>query len=115
MTVIAHGHRPPAWDVLQQAVIDRRPVAARYHGHDRVICPHALGWKNGRLVALVYQSEGSTSSGKLPTDTGQRWRSMALDDIENPTLIGQGSWKSAANYSAESLPMDQVLLTILEP
>lgn len=44
MTVV---DRPPAWAVLAQALIQRRPVQARYHDRQRNLCPHALGWKNG--------------------------------------------------------------------
>jgi hypothetical protein len=32
-----------AWPVLEQALRTRRPVALRYHGQDRIACPHALG------------------------------------------------------------------------
>jgi len=35
--------RPPAWAVIEQAVLQRRPVQARYLGHQRLLCPHALG------------------------------------------------------------------------
>src|SRR5712691_4479178 len=41
--------RPQAWAVLEQALTEKRPVALRYHGPDRILCPHAIGWKNGRL------------------------------------------------------------------
>ena len=44
MTLIAFP-RLAAWPVLEQALRTRRPVALRYHGQDRVACPHALGFK----------------------------------------------------------------------
>lgn len=29
------------WMLLQQAVTDKRAVRLRYHGHERIVCPHA--------------------------------------------------------------------------
>lgn len=55
MTVAIHPHCPPVWMLLQRAVLDKQAVRLRYHGHDRIVCPHALGSNNGQLVTLVYQ------------------------------------------------------------
>lgn len=51
---------PPAWTVLQHAIRQRLPVALAYHGHIRVVCPHALGWKNQKPLLLAYQIGGHT-------------------------------------------------------
>lgn len=110
MTLVAHPLRPIAWDIIEQAIARRLAVKARYHGHERVICPHAIGWKNGRLVTLVYQCSGSTSTGALATNTTQRWRSMLLDDIEDPNIANHFPWQTASNYSTDSISMDTVLL-----
>jgi hypothetical protein len=92
---------PPAWEVLECAVAERRTVKVIYHGHERVLCPHALGWKDGRAKALVYQSDGTTSSGPLPVDPRQRWRSLFVDEIEHATLVDD-KWETADNYSPSS-------------
>jgi len=76
----------PAWAVLVRALDQRRPVHARYHGRDRVLCPHVLGWKNGRPKVLAYQSQGTTSSGTLPRQSEHRWRSLFVDEIEEITI-----------------------------
>jgi hypothetical protein len=60
--------RPPAWAVLEQALRHKHPVHMRYRGNERLVCPHALGWKNGRAKALVYQTGGTTGEGELPAD-----------------------------------------------
>ena len=88
----------PAWATLEQALVARRPVALRYHGHDRVVCPHALGWKAGRARVLSYQVEGTTSTGTLSDHPNQRWRCLFVDEIE-AACITDGPWHSAANYS----------------
>ncbi|MGH9653106.1 MAG: hypothetical protein ACRD6B_06515 [Bryobacteraceae bacterium] len=89
---------PTTWAILAGALTARRPVAATYHGHRRLLCPHALGWKAGRPKLLAYQVSGTTSTGALPADTTQRWRSMFVDDIEHPVIVDQ-PWQSAANYT----------------
>lgn len=53
--------KPPQWAVLQQAIREKRPVRARYHGTERLLCPHALGWKNGRPKVLCYQVRARAS------------------------------------------------------
>lgn len=106
--------RPPTWAVLEQALIERRPVAARYHGQQRLLCPHALGWKNGRPKVLAYQADGTTSRGALPASRQQRWRSLFIDEIEHPELTDQ-PWQTAENYSPESNGIDQLEIDINTP
>ena len=98
-----------AWAALEQALIGRRPVRVRYKGHDRIICPHVLGWKNNRPKVLAYQIEGGTSDGPLPTDPARRWRSMFITDIED-TVIVEGAWQTGPNYTPTSNNIDQVAL-----
>lgn len=85
-------------EILAQALLARRPVALRYHGHNRVVCPHALGFKDGRVRVLSYQSEGTSSTGQLNDDPNQRWRCLLVDEIENASIT-DGPWRGAPNYS----------------
>ena len=103
--------RPAAWAVLEQALLQRRPVAVRYQGRDRVLCPHVLGYKNGRRRVLAYQAGGATSQGRLPDNPRQRWRSLLVDEIEDPRLV-DGPWESADNYSTSTNGIDEVAIAI---
>ena len=103
--------RPPAWDVLEQALRARRPVTIRYHSSDRTVCPHALGWKNGRAKLLAYQTGGTTSTGTLPADARQRWRTLFIDDIEHADNANS-PWQSADNYTATSNGIDRLAIAI---
>ena len=103
--------RPPAWAALEDSLTRRQPLKLRYHGHDRTLCPHALGWTNGRAKVLSYQKAGSTSSGELPADPRQRWRSMFVDEIESPELV-DGAWETASNASTNSTCIDEVAITV---
>lgn len=93
--------KPAAWTLLERAISDRLAVLARYHGHERTLCPHALGWKNGRPKVLAYQAAGTTSLGALHDDPRQRWRSMFVDEMERPT-ISDHPWQTADNGSGQS-------------
>lgn len=99
---------PPAWALLVQAINEMRPVVVGYHGHRRIICPHALGWKSGRFKLLSYQTSGGTSQGALSQDPSQRWRSMFVDEIEEPVLIEDRPWQTAANRIHKSNCFDEI-------
>jgi hypothetical protein len=102
---------PPAWDTLAQALHDRRPVRARYHGHQRILCPHALGWHNGRAKLFAYQTGGTTSHGPLPTDPHQRWRTMFVDEIDD-AAITDGTWQTADNYRPDLNDIDHIEIAV---
>jgi predicted DNA-binding transcriptional regulator YafY len=92
---------PPAtWAPLEQALRQRRPVRISYHRRQRLISPHALGWKNHRPMLLAYQSEGLTSTEAL-SDPRKRWRCLYVDEIDYAAAAdGTTSWQTAGNYDA---------------
>lgn len=97
---------PPAWVLLAQALADKRPVTARYHGRPRILCPHALGWKHGRAKVLSYQPPSPTS----PADP-HAWRSMFIDEIEDLTLTHH-PWQTAHNFSLHTNCFDHLTIAI---
>ncbi len=107
----ARPSRPPAWAALERALTERRPVRARYHGTERVLCPHALGWKRARAKVLSYQAGSSTEDGRRPDDPRQRWRSMFVDEIEDP-VITDSRWETADNYSPETNGIDDLEISV---
>lgn len=91
---------PTAWAHLDNALRGRRPVHVTYHGHRRLVCPHALGWNNDRTLVLGYQTGGDTSTGTLDPDPRKRWRLMHVDQIEDVTAADPASpWGTADNYN----------------
>mgnify|MGYP001796208409 CR=1 FL=1 len=100
--MITAAARPPAWDILAAALAQRRPVRLTYHGRQRTVCPHALGWKNDKAMLLAYQSSEQTSTGALPGPR-QGWRNLFVDEICDVTLAGPAAaWETADNYNAAS-------------
>jgi len=90
-----------AWDVLADALRQRHPLEVRYHGRSRLLCPHALGWNNGRALLLAYQTGGQTSTGTLDPNPRKRWRCLLIDDIDqlNPAEP-TATCGTADNYDA---------------
>jgi hypothetical protein len=91
---------PAAWEPLETALRQRRPIHVTYHGRQRLVCPHALGWNNTRPLLLAYQIGGDTSTGTLPADPRNRWRCLFIDEINDVTTAEPASkWGSADNYN----------------
>ena len=99
---------PTTWNVLSQALTDRRAVKATYHDRLRIICPHALGWKNGRAKTLVYQT---AILDHQPSHDPRGWRSLFVDEIEDP-IITNDQWHTAANYTPYTTGIDTLAAAI---
>jgi hypothetical protein len=98
---------PTAWNVLHASLAERRPVRARYHGRLRVLCPHAIGWKNGRAKVLVFQTAVIHAASSDPVG----WRSMFVDEIEDADLADD-SWQTAHNYTPHTTGIDTLSAAI---
>ncbi len=107
--VVAIRPRPAAWEVLAEGLVTRRPVRAGYHGSSRLLCPHVLGWRNGRAKALSYQLDAASGGAPVPPD--QRWRLMFIDEIEDATLV-DGDWQTATNYARDCTGIDVIELAV---
>lgn len=91
---------PIAWAILEAALRQRRPVRLSYHAKQRLVCPHALGWKNDRPMLLAYQSGGETTTGTLPVDPRKRWRCLFVDEVDQVAPAGpDNEWGTADNYN----------------
>ncbi len=92
--------RPPAWHTLETALRQQRPVHLSYHGRQRNVCPHALGWKNGRAMLLAYQTDGHTGTEDPPADPRKQWRNLFVDDIADAEFADAATtWETADNYN----------------
>ena len=70
------------YELLREAAVRRHPVAAIYDGRLRLLCPHVLGRKSGRLHGLFYQFGGSSRSGLAvgPEGAGE-WRCLSVEKL----------------------------------
>lgn len=61
--------------LVRTAVVGRRPIAAVYHGRQRLLCPHRLGRnEKGQPRVLCYQYGGESESGLEPVGSPANWR-----------------------------------------
>src|ERR1700676_1446779 len=76
--------------LLRLAATRRQPVAATYDGLLRLLCPHVLGRKSGRLHVFCYQFGGSSNSG-LPMGPGKsRWLALPRRGGTQPSPVARG-------------------------
>jgi hypothetical protein len=75
--------------LLRLAAARRQPVVATYDGLLRLLCPHVLGRKSGRLHMFGYQF-GRNSSRGLPKASGRAgaWRCLAVEKLSQVELRG---------------------------
>ena len=73
--------------LLRLAAAGRQPVAAVYDGLPRLLCPHVLGRKAGRLHTFFYQFGGGSHSGlpMAPERIGE-WRCLAVEKLSQVEL-----------------------------
>jgi hypothetical protein len=98
---------PTTWNVLHEALTHRRAVRATYHDRLRIICPHALGWKNGRPKALVYQTDILVPHTHEP----RGWRSLFIDEIQH-LAISNDPWATSPNYTPHTTGIDTLATAI---
>jgi len=96
------------WD----AIVKKKPILARYRGHPRVLCPHVLGYKDGKEQCLFYQCGGSSNSELGPIGSSKNWRCMPLDGLDEVKL-GNGPWYTAHERgSRPQTCVDQVFIEV---
>lgn len=93
-----------AYNVFRQAILERKQVTCMYHGHERHVCPHTLGTKNGKEKVLTYQFGGGSSSG-LPPDG--EWRCMFVEEVSNAQVV-EGPWHTNPRHSKPQTCVDSV-------
>jgi hypothetical protein len=78
------------YELLRRAAAGRQPVAAMYDGQPRLLSPHVLGRKSGRLHVLFYQFGGSSNSGLpvAPEGVGD-WRCLAVEKLSQVALSAE--------------------------
>lgn len=87
------------YELLRLAASRRQAVAAIYDGLPRLLCPHVLGRKSGRLHMLCYQFGGSShSSLATEADGVGRWRCLAVEKLS------QVEWRADAWHTEPRSP-----------
>jgi hypothetical protein len=92
------------YELIRQAIVDRKQVTLTYHEHYREMCPHVIGNKNGRAHALFFQFGGTSSSG-LPS--GGEWRCMDINAVTD-VVVRDGDWHTDTNHTEQQTCVDEI-------
>jgi hypothetical protein len=90
------------YEVLRQAVRERRQVAATYKGHRRLMCPHVLGTKGGRPQCLFYQFGGGSNSGPVGPRSGAGWRCIPVAELTDLEVLEDLEWFGVATSGRQT-------------
>ena len=65
--------------LVAAAAVQHRPIAARYDGTRRLLCPHVVGYNQpGDWRVFCYQYGGETKDGPLPSGGDGIWRCLSM-------------------------------------
>jgi len=102
-----------SFESIRQAMAGRKVVIATYDGFTRRMCPHTLGYKNGREKALLYQFAGGSKSGLGPAGSPENWRCVFIDRLSD-VQIEDGEWHTAiGGHSRPQTCVDQIVEEIV--
>ena len=99
------------YDLIREAILEKKQVVAYYHGKLREMCPHVIGYKNGREKALFYQFGGRSKRAGGITAASAEWRVMFIDELSDVS-IRSGSWQTSKDYSGPGNNFDLVDVVI---
>src|SRR6185295_8768803 len=110
MTAIRTEVRMPSsvYRLFRKAILGRKQITCTYHGQDRELAPHILGYNDGQEVALTYQFAGQSNSGLHP---GGEWRCLSLAQVQNARLR-EGRWHSGRQHTKVQACVDIVDLDV---
>ncbi len=97
--------------LLERAINNKLIVVAEYQGYYREMCPHTLGYKDGREKCLFYQFAGQSKSGIGPPGSFRNWRCVFVDELQNVS-VRQGSWSTASDHSRRQTCVDDVVVAV---
>lgn len=92
------------YDLVRQAIIEKKQVHATYGGHHREMCPHVIGTKAGstQAQALFYQFGGTSQSGLKPEGN---WRCIPISGLSN-VEVHDGEWHTGYSHSRPQTCVD---------
>lgn len=99
---------PTVQDLIVTAIQERLIVTATYQEKKRIMCPHVIGHKDGKLNALFFQFAGESKTG-LPS--GGQWRCIHLDELSNVS-IAPGEWHTSPDYARPQTCVDQIIVQV---
>ncbi len=85
----------PNYLMIQDAIEFKQQVIGSYNGYRLEMCPHALGFADGRERAVCYQFGGDSVQQELSMDPMEKWICVPLDDLVIHD-VRDGQWYTGA-------------------
>jgi hypothetical protein len=80
--------------LVAAAASQHRPIAARYDGTRRLLCPHVVGYNQpGDWRVFCYQYGGETKDGPLPIGGEGIWRCLSMIKLSSVEWV-DGPWRT---------------------
>lgn len=91
------------YNLLRNAILNKKQVIAEYENRPREMFPHALGWKDGKQKCLFYQFDGESTTRliKKGANHKENWTCTFVEKLLIKE-IRDGEWFSASNYDLQS-------------
>ena len=93
-----------AYGIFRRAILERKQVLCRHKGLRREVCPHVIGWKNGREMVLAFQF-GGESSKRLPKEG--EWRCIFVEEVTEASLR-DGPWYTRRHYRKAQTCVEEI-------
>ena len=95
--------------LIRTAILELKQIACYGKQLPREFCPHILGTKEGVWRALVWQFDGQSEHGGLPS-----WRGFNLFDLDDVTLR-DGEWHRGWETGRRKQHLIDVIDTVVDP
>jgi hypothetical protein len=92
------------YQLMVQAMMQRKQVLCFYKGFPRAVCPIILGHKKGQERVLAFQFGGGASEG-LPS--GGEWKCLELAKMDHVELR-TGHWHAGRRHTEAQHCVDEV-------
>jgi hypothetical protein len=99
------------YSLLEQAILNKQQIHAFYNGYYREMCPHVLGFKNGKQHCLFYQFGGESSKGPVLNGASENWRCIPIEGLINPQLV-DGVWQTIHSSGGKQSCIDNIAVEV---
>lgn len=102
------------FQLIHQAILNRQQIVAVYLDRTRFLCPHVLGYKNGREQCLFYQFGGTSETELGPVGSPRNWRCIPVAGLSD-VRVQDGEWFSSGTLSRAQTCVKEVVVSVYEP
>lgn len=79
------------YQLIYQAIENKKQIHADYQNYHRQMCPHVLGHKQNKEQALFCQFGGESKTDGVITPDNAKWRCILVEELSNVKIV-DGDW-----------------------